>query len=59
VQTPPTYNLMCEDEFGKHLTVGLNLDNITDRFYIIAISGPAYMSTAPPFQAYFHVRLAY
>lgn len=51
IDFPATYNIFTRYAWGKHWSVQLNLNNITDERYIVAIAGNGLVQTEPGFDA--------
>jgi outer membrane receptor protein involved in Fe transport len=47
IDFPATYRLFGRYAWGKHWSVQVNLDNITDERYIVAIAGNGLVQTVP------------
>ena len=51
IDFPATYRLFGRYAWGRHWSVQLNLDNITDERYIVAIAGNGLVQTMPGSQS--------
>lgn len=56
IDFPATYNVFGRYAWGKHWSVQLNLNNITDERYIVAIAGNGLVQTEPGFDSKLAVR---
>jgi outer membrane receptor protein involved in Fe transport len=59
IDFPATYNLFGRYAWGKNWSVQLNLNNITDERYIVAIAANGLVQTEPGFDAKLAVRYAW
>ena len=50
IDFPATYNVFTRYAWGKHWSVQLNLNNITDQRYIVAIAANGLVQTEPGFE---------
>lgn len=56
IDFPETYNVFARYQWGRHWSTQLNLNNITDERYIVAIAGTGLVQTEPGFDAKLAVR---
>ena len=46
-ETPDTYNIFSRYAWGKHWSLQLNLNNVTNQYYIVAIAANGLAQTDP------------
>ena len=56
IDFPATYNVFTRYSWGKHWSVQLNLNNITDQRYIVAIAANGLVQTEPGFDGMLAVK---
>jgi outer membrane receptor protein involved in Fe transport len=56
IDFPATYNVFTRYAWGKHWSVQLNLNNITNERYIVAIAANGLVQTEPGFESMLQVK---
>ena len=56
IDFPATYNVFARYEWGRHWSVQLNLNNVTDQRYIVAIAANGLVQTVPGFDSMLAVK---